>query len=62
MKCPECGNLNAEECADVVDIGVGELRHVYGIDCPECGQIPICECGAVNGKNHAAWCIDAPGN
>jgi hypothetical protein len=60
-KCPVCGNPEAEECAEEVDIGVGMQRHVWGFECPTCGQIPVhwC-CGGVN--THPAWCNYAPGN
>ena len=57
MKCPQCGNLKAEELSDEVDIGVGVLKTVYGYDCPDCGQISVASCcGVIGDQPHYSWC------
>jgi hypothetical protein len=58
MQCPTCGNKDAEELADEVDIGVGVQKHVYGCNCPDCGQLACCStCGYWDGK-HSTWCLE----
>jgi hypothetical protein len=59
VKCPICGRVDTEECAEEVDIGVGVQRHIWGYVCATCGELPVCShCGAVgdDAKDHFMWC------
>lgn len=57
MICPKCNEVGVEELADEVDIGVGIIRHVFGLECRNCGEIGICgTCGAFDFQPHKQYC------
>ena len=52
MKCPVCGNMECQEDAEEVDLGVGVQKRVLGWDCPECGYMDEAEFRRSESDNH----------
>ena len=46
VPCPVCGCRDCIECAEEVDIGVGNMRKVTSYECRVCGPVTVCQhCG-----------------